>query len=82
VVAISALILAALVRRRGKLSAKRFCALLVFLVPLTVAMAAHMLAPSFSLLYAGVTVSSLAMFVIVVSEEVEQYMSLQREAAP
>ena len=80
-VAISVLILAALVRRRGKLSAKRFFALLIFLVPLTAAMTVHMLAPSFSLLYAGVAVSSLAMFVIVVSEEIEQYMSLQREAA-
>ncbi len=80
-VAISVLILAALVRRRCRLSAKRFYALLVFLVPLTVTMASHMLAPSFPLLYAGVAISSLAMFIIVVSEEIDQYMSLQRETA-
>ena len=80
-VATSALILASLIRRRGALSRRRFYALLVFLVPLTVAMAVHMVAPSFLLLYAGVATSSLAMFVIVMSEEVEQHMSLQRETA-
>ena len=71
--------LAAVVQRRDKLSAKRFRAFLVFLLPLTVAMVVHMCVPAFALVYVGVAVSSLAMFVIVVSDQVEQYMHLQQE---
>ena len=81
IIGVLALSLVAVLRRRGKLSRRRFYAFLVNLIPLTAAIIAHVLSPNFALVYSGFTVSSLAMFAIVVSDQIEQYMTLQRETA-
>ena len=81
VVVILALNLAGVLRRRSKLPAKRFRAFLIFLIPLTVAMVIHLFAPNFAIVYGGITISALAMYIIVVTEQVEQYVSLQQETA-
>ena len=72
--------LEAVVRRRNKLSIRRFYAFLIFLVPLTIAVVVHIISPSFLLVYAGLTTSSLAMYIFVMSDQIEQYMNLQQEA--
>ena len=79
--AIMALTLANTVRRRSELSRKRFCAALVFLVPLTAALLVQMFTSAFLLVDAAMTVSALSMFVVVVSEQIERYVRLQQEAA-
>ena len=80
-VVMTALIQVGVVRRREKLSRKHVHAFFFFFVPLTIALAWHTFTPVFSLIYVSTTIASLAMFVIVVSEQIEQYISLEREAA-
>lgn len=79
--ALSALTITGVVRRRNNLSKRRFRALLVFLIPLTAFMIVHMITPSFLLVDIGITISAISMFVIIVSEQIEQYMQLQQETA-
>ena len=69
----------AVIRRRGKLSQKLFYAFLIFLIPLAISMIVHMVTPAYALVYFGTTVTSLAMFILVVSEQIAQYIRLQQE---
>lgn len=69
------------VRRRDKLSRRFYYTFLLFLVPMTIAIIVHLFVSAFLLINAGVVIAALAMFVVVVSEQIEQYMQLQRETA-
>ena len=73
--------LVGVMRRRSKLIARYYHAFLFFLVPLLVAMLVHTMVNSFLLLYMGLAISVLSMFVIVLSDQVEQYVRQQREIA-
>ena len=75
------LILTGAIRRRNKLSRRLYRAFLIFLTPLTVALIVHMFVPVFMLVALGVVMMGLSMFVAIVSEQIEQYMRLQQEAA-
>lgn len=75
------LCLAGVIRRRDKLSKRQFYAFLVFLVPLAISIIVHMFTPIYLQVYIAVAISSIAMFVIVVSEQNEQYILLQQETA-
>ncbi len=80
-IAILFLNLVGLMRRRSKLHVQYFRAFLIFLVPLAVAMAIHMIFHSFLLVYAGLAVSVVSMFASVLLDQVEQYVKQQREIA-
>ena len=78
---IMALSLAGVIRRRSKLSKKSFYAFLAFLLPLTAALLVQIFTSAFLLLDLSMSVSALSMFIIVVSEQIEKFMRLQKETA-
>lgn len=73
--------LAALVRRRSRLTRKIFFALLIALLPLTVILCVHLFIPVFPLIEIGLAISGLAMYGIILSDQIEQYLHQQREIA-
>ena len=75
------LTLTAVLRRRNRLSSRRFHAFLIFVIPLMFAIVVHMVTPVFLLVYTGLTISSFAMYLLVVLDQIEQYMNLQQETA-
>lgn len=73
------------ISRRGKLPPKYYAAFLTHLVPLTVTLFAYSFFP-YSLsaelvLFIGVVVSTLAMFGIILYDQIDRYMRQQREIA-
>ena len=73
------------IRRRGKLPTKYYTAFLIHLLPLTVTLSAYSFFP-YSLsaelvLFIGVVVSTLAMFGIILYDQIDRYMGQQREIA-
>ena len=68
-------------QRRNKLPARYYHAFHVFLVPLSAAMLVHTFFNNFLLLYTGLAISVVSMFAIVLMDQVEQYVSQQREIA-
>ena len=78
-IALLTLCTAGVVRRRDKLSKRRFHALLVFLVPLTVGILAHLFVPVYLLVDIGITASALSMFFIVIFEQIEQDIQLRQK---
>ena len=77
--------LSAVIRRRGSLPPKYFAAFLVHLLPLTATLFAYSFFP-YSLsaelvLFIGVVVSTLAMFGIILHDQIDRYMRQQREIA-
>ena len=80
-VVIMAINLAGVIHRRRKLSRKHFNAYLVYLIVPMVAMLVQMFI--FGLLFVGIgmTLSTLAMFGIILSDQIDQYMRQQREIA-
>lgn len=79
VIALLTLCTAGVVRRRDKLSKRRFHALLVFLVPLAVGILTHLFVPVYLLVDIGITVSALSMFFIVIFEQIEQDIQLRQK---
>lgn len=73
--------LQALLVRRRKLSRRTFYALLIGLIPLMTAMIIHIFVLTFMLLYIGVSISSFAMFAIILFGQFDQYMRQQQEIA-
>ena len=74
--------LAGVIRRRKKLSRKYYAAFLIHLLALLGALFVHnVIAESLVLVALGMSVSTLAMFGIILYEQVEQYVSQQREIA-
>ena len=68
-------------RRRKRLPAKYYKAFLVHLVPQTAALIAHTFFFVPFILFIGVVVSTLAMFVIILYDQIDRYMRQQREIA-
>ena len=73
--------LAGLVKRRDMLTKKQFVAILISLLPLTVALAVHLFVTSFPLIVTGITISAISMYGIVLSDEIEQQLRQQWEIA-
>ena len=73
--------LAAVIRRRDKLSRRLFFAFLVFLVPMTIVLTVHAFVPVYLFINVGIIMTGISMFIIIVSEQVEQYIHLQQETA-
>lgn len=80
-VAILVLNLIGVIRRRDKLSDKRFYAFVAFFAPLAVAMLVHAYVGFYAVVSVALTISALSMFAIVVLDQIDQYMHLQQEAA-
>lgn len=80
-IALMLLNLSAAIRRRKSLSPKYYKAFLVHLVPQTVALFAHTFFFVPFILFIGVVVSTLAMFVIILYDQIDRYMRQQREIA-
>ncbi len=73
--------LAGLVRRKNLLTKKQFVAILISLLPLTVALAVHLFVTSFPFIVTGITISAISMYGIVLSDEIEQQLRQQWEIA-
>ena len=80
-VAIMILNITGLVRRYKKLSKRYYIALLVYMLPMTIAIIIYMFASADMLVVFGISLCALTMFGIIFSENVEQYMRQQRELA-
>ena len=72
--------LAGVIRRRGKLRRKYYAAFLIYLLPLMGAIFVHnIISESLVLVALGMSVSTLAMFGIILYDQIEQYVNQQRE---
>ncbi|MBQ3417983.1 MAG: histidine kinase [Ruminococcus sp.] len=69
------------IRRRKKLSKKYFIAFLVYLLPMTVAIVVHMFIHVELFVVFGMALFALIMFVLILSDNVEQYTRQQQEIA-
>ena len=67
------------VRLRGKLQPQYFAAFLIYLLPLSATLIIHTFFYSPELVFAGITLSALSMFVIILFHQIEQYVRQQRE---
>ena len=79
-----AMALAALVgviRRRRRLARKYYCAFLLSLVPIAVAMLLHFFITAFALFDLGIAFCVFSMYIIILSDQIEQYMRQQQEIA-
>lgn len=70
-----------LIRRKNKLSKRRFTALIIYIVPMTAAVFAHMFTIVTVLVALGMSLCALMMFVLILSDNEEQVMLQQREIA-
>ena len=73
--------IAGVIKRRKKLSKKVFIALLVYLLPMTAAIIAHMFISVELFVIFGMALFALIMFVLIISDHIEQYTRYQREIA-
>ena len=75
--------LIALIRRRNKLHAKYFIAFMIHLIPLTVTLLifSTTIIETTLLVVLGLCISTLAMFAIILYEQIESYIGQQREIA-
>ena len=73
--------LADLIRRRDMLTKKLFFAMLISVLPLTVALIVHLFVPVFPYLLIGIDILALSMYGIILSDQIEQYLRQQREIA-
>lgn len=67
------------IRRRNTLTGKHFFAFLIYLLPPLIAIIPQAFMTAFLLIVVAVSISSLAMFGIILAEQVEQFMHQQRE---
>ena len=81
VIAILLLDLAALFRRRGRLTKRIFVSFLVVFLPLTVGMIVHLFRDFFWFLDVSLTLSVLVMFSFILSEQIEQSIRQHQEIA-
>ncbi len=73
--------LSGLIRRRNILSKKYYYAFLVSFLPMTAAMLIHLFVSVFTFFEISLSICALAMFVIILSDQIEQNMRQQREIA-
>ena len=71
----------ALFRRRHKLKRKYFFAILISLLPLTVALIMHLFINAFPFIDIGIAISAFSMFIIILSDQIEQNIHQQQEIA-
>lgn len=79
--AIELLTLSGLIRRRNRLTRKRFFAILISLLPLTVVLNVHLFVPVFPFIDISIAISALSMYGIILTDQIEQYLRQQREIA-
>jgi len=80
-VAIMPLTLAYLIRMRKRLSRRNYWAFLIYLLPMTVALLIHMFIFVALFVYISIAICALAMYSIILSDQIEQYTLQQREIA-
>ena len=80
-ISIMVLNLVGVLRRRKKLSGKYFAASLIYLLPIMAALIIHMFLSAILLLDIALSLSAISMFVIILSDQIEQYMLQQQEIA-
>ena len=73
--------IASVIKRRKKLSKKVFIALLMYLLPMTAAIIAHMFISVELFVIFGMALFALIMFILIISDHIEQYTRYQREIA-
>ena len=73
--------LCGLIRRRNKLPVRYYYAFLICFLPMTAAMLIHLFIDVFTFFDISLSVCALAMFSLILSERIEQYMRQQREIA-
>ena len=73
--------LTALIRRRNRLTRKLFFAMLIALLPLTVALIVHLFVSAFPLIDIAIAISALSMYGVILTDQVEQFLHQQREIA-
>ena len=72
----------AIIRRRNKFSRKYFVAFLIHLLPLYVSVfLSNIIAENLMLVTLGLSISMLSLFVIILYDQIEQYLGQQREIA-
>ena len=81
ILAILLLDLTELIRKRSRLTARVFFACLAGLVPVTITLCIHMIIPAFQIYGLGMAICAIAMFGIILAEQVEQTMRQQQEIA-
>ncbi|MBO6305539.1 MAG: histidine kinase [Selenomonadaceae bacterium] len=69
------------IKRRDKLPPKYCAAFLLYLIPLTIGLAIHLNFYFVELVFAGVVFSALAMFAIILFDQLGEYMRQEREIA-
>ena len=79
--AIMVLNLVGVLQRRKKLSKRYFYAFLIAIFPLTIALFIHLFISVFAFLAFGFAICAFSMFVIILSDQIEQNMRQQREIA-
>ena len=70
-----------LLRRRSVLTKKRFYAILISMLPLTVALIVHLFVAAFPFIITGIAISAISMYGLVLSDEIEQHFRQQQEIA-
>lgn len=73
--------IAGVIQRRKKLTKRCFIALLVYLLPMTVAMLMHMFIEAELFLVFGMALFALIMFGLILADNMDQFMRQQREIA-
>ncbi|MBQ9438265.1 MAG: histidine kinase [Lachnospiraceae bacterium] len=70
-----------LFRRRKKLTRRILFAMLIVLLPLTIALNVHLFVRVFPFLQISMVVSALSMYILILSDQIEQYLRQQQEIA-
>ena len=78
-IAITALNLAGVLRRRKKLPGKYFSAFLIYLLPVLAGLIIHMFTLAALLLDIALSLSAISMFIIILSDQIDHYMLQQQE---
>ena len=79
--AIAIITLVGVIRRRRQLAGKYYYAFLVSLIPMAAAMFLHFFVPAFALMDLGIAFCVFSMFIIILSDQIEQNIRQQREIA-
>ena len=73
--------LTGLIRRRNILTKKQFYAILISMLPLTIALIVHLFVAAFPFIITGIAISAISMYGIVLSDEIEQHFRQKQEIA-
>lgn len=81
ILAMELLNITGLFRRRHKLKRRYFFAILISLMPLTVALIVHLFVNAFPFIDIGIAISAFSMYAIILSDQIEQNLHQQQEIA-